>query len=198
MIAETGTLRGLDYWELKEKMSSMTGHNEVRDRALVSFLFITGCRIEEVVKFKDKEKNWHSPIKKIQLEMQEGFFQISTVRILKARKKQWKTIPIVPMDDDERYFMNVFLTYYHTIKDPMTPLFNMTRQRAYQILSKVGLFPHLLRHSRCTILITKFGFDSYDLQRFIGWTSILSSQPYVHLSVRDLVRKMGVAQNTKV
>lgn len=197
MIKQEGTIRGLDYWELKEKISAIQGSNQVRDRALAAFLFITGCRIEEVVKFCDKEKNWHSPIKKTQIEMHENYFSIMTVRVLKSRKNRWKSIPIVPMDDDEKFFMNTFLVWYHIVKEPNDPLFNMTRQRAFQILSKVGLFPHLLRHSRCTILVTKFGFDSYDLQKFIGWNSIISSEPYVHLNVKDLVRKMSIAQNTK-
>jgi len=186
---------------------------ELRDQALVSFLYLTGCRVEECCKYikeylpnrtlkpMDKElgkrveveapqdrKFVGKPIQKKQIEFEDDVMIIRNVRILKRKQVLIRDIPILVWEK-ERAFINIIREYLRTIGDD-TPLFDITRQRAYQILSSVGLFPHWLRHIRATHLVRDYGFNTEHLRQFTGWTDQRPAATYVHLNIKDLVQKM--------
>jgi integrase len=163
----------------------------LRDRALLSFLYLTGCRISEVVRYKHRSKDWKGePIKKDQVEIQSDFIIIHNVRVLKTRKEiRFKKVPI-RVNSLEHPFINQFLEYFNKISDPNAYLFDITRQRAFQILKTVGIFPHLLRHTRVTHLISDYDFSVPQLQKFFGWIKWDSAGEYAHLDIRDIMKKL--------
>ena len=159
-----------------------------RDKALLAFIYLTGCRIEEVVKYKTKGTIMGRPIKKEQVSIRDSVIEVHNVRVLKRRGRAYKTIPII-RNDIEKPFINILLDYLKTLSDD-DYLFNMTRERAWQILNEIDIFPHLLRHCRATHLITDYDFSTIQLQRFIGWKKLDSASDYLHLSTKDLIKKM--------
>ena len=163
---------------------------QLRDQALVSYMYLTGSRVEEIVKFMDEtppSKQIADPIKKNQIVFEGNFMIINNVRCLKRRKRGLRSIPIPISKED--LFMPFLKNYLDTIKDEDF-LFNMTRQRALQILDEIGMFPHYLRHLRATYLTTKYGFTHSELKQFFGWTSTAPADFYVHLNIENLKEKM--------
>jgi len=208
--------------ELLYKINNM---DNARDKALVSFLYMTGCRIEEVVKFKRKvcfecgEKikyvhttkegdivkhyiNWchkckkevnhiwkvlGEPIKKFQIEFKENSMLITQVRSLKRGEWMPRNIPIPYIKEQE--FINIFKNYIDTLEDGAV-LFPFSRERAHQIVKKIGLHCHHFRHLRSTRLATEYGFNAADIKQHHGWSSSKPADTYVHLNWQYLEKKM--------
>lgn len=176
----------LDRYELLSRMRQAGSH---RNKALIALLYITGARVEEVVKYNVKGELKGRPILKKQIEIQEEQMVVRGVRCLKTKNDlKRRSIPVV-FKQVEQPFINVFLGYIKDIDDD-SPLFNITRQRAYQILSRVGLFCHWLRHSRITHLVVDYGFSESQLVKFTGWSDGRVAVQYTHLNVTDLIDQM--------
>lgn len=205
-----GDIRPLAKWELLERIDQLTGRNMIRDKALASFLYLTGCRIQEVLGYY-KETNWSRfitdkttgekiftpietrefkgrPILKKQVRVTDDTIIINTVRTLKRRKTVYRTIPILMTEHDQE-FVDMFLIHYYSLNDE-DPLFKIKRCRAYKIMREVGLFPHYFRHIRNTALATQYNFTASELRHWNGWSSSVSGDAYVHLAYKDLLRKM--------
>jgi integrase len=103
----------------------------------------------------------------------------------KTRKSKTFHIPI----DREKELVRLILPYLNTRKGGRIFRFR-TRQRAWQILNKLGLFPHYLRHVRLTHLVTIYGFSDQLLVKFAGWTNSLPAQYYMELRAEDILEKM--------
>ena len=199
MMQDYKQVRALDYWEAKAKMELLA---TPRDKALLAFLFLTGCRIEECCKYtkrvpqKDgtiKTVQQGLPFEKRQIEVQEDFILIKDIRTLKRRKAVNRTIPI-PINDSEAAFIAPLRAYLEGLRDD-EPLFPFTRQWAFTILSRVGIFPHLMRHSRNTINVRNYDLGGHHLQKFNGWSNSKSADAYLHLSVTDITDKMRKTKN---
>lgn len=193
MLEEFKDIRALDYWEIERALDSIKSNNAVRDRALISFLFLSGCRISEVVNYKRQGKIEGLPMVKRQIELTPEFIVIHDVRTLKRRKKFNRVIPIMATSEREQPFINAVMHYLITLGDD-APLFDMTRQNAFLIVERAGLFPHLLRHSRNTINMRYYNMTAYHLQRFNGWGDTRSGDSYVHLNVGDIMQTMKQSQ----
>jgi len=185
-----GHIRPLDKWELLERINKIKGRKQTRDKALASFLYLGGFRIEEVLThYDDKTKTIKGqPILKRQVELFDTSIIISTVRTLKRRKPIYRTIPIV-RNELEKEFINLFLDHCNTLSEEEY-LFKIKRSRAQQIFAKVYLFPHYFRHIRNTILATKYNFTASELRHWNAWHSSISGDAYVHLAYQDLLNKM--------
>jgi len=204
-----GIIPALARYEVLDKIKEM----ELRDRALVCFLYLTGCRIEEACKFiketnprrilikKDNKGNRvevpmpidrkmvGTPITKKQIEIENDVMIIRNVRILKRKKMMIRDIPVI-IWDKEMPFIDTVKEYIDSLKDDDF-LFDMTRQRGHQILAEANLFPHWLRHIRATHLVRDYGFNTEHLRQFTGWTDSKPAAQYVHLNVDDLLAKMN-------
>jgi len=150
---------------------------DIRDRALVSILYITGCRINEVLKrFRPKD------IKKEVVK--EKTYYIFKVYTEKKRhfKNFYRTIPI--NEKTEGDFIGNILDYIHIANiGDSEPLFNMTRQHGWNIVKRwLGFNPHHLRHIRNTHLAEYYGFTDQMLVRWNGWQDSRPASVYSHLS----------------
>jgi integrase len=183
----------------------------VRDRALIAFLYLSACRIEEVVRYvktknlrrvlRNKEtKELESkplehtikagdPIKKSQIEIRPGtIIIVNDVRTLKRKKYYARKIPI-PINDRERELVAMFIWYLKSLNEDEY-LFDISRVRAWQILRSIDLHPHYLRHMRNTHLAIDYNMSSSQIQKLNGWGVSSTADVYVHLNIEDLIKHM--------
>lgn len=184
-----GSIPALDRYQIKTAIAKLP---TLKEKALVAFLYLTGCRISEVLKYVRNKEQLGEPIFKKQIEVRPEVIIVYNVRVLKSRDiKTKKSIPI-PRNNIEYFFVETFLEYYNELPEE-SPLWVHTRKWAYTTLAKVDLFPHLLRHSRVTSLVKDYNFSVPRLMQFIGWKDSNISMQYTHLSVADLLDFMQKA-----
>ena len=132
------------------------------------------------------------PLEKRQIEVLDDMILINDIRTLKRRKNVNRTVPI-PVNEQERVFVDALRAYLGGLSDEAA-LFPFTRQWAYKVLAKVGVFPHLMRHSRNTINVRHYDLSGHHLQKINGWSNSKSADSYMHLNVTDITAKMKAAQ----
>lgn len=158
----------------------------LRVKALISFLYLTGCRISEALE-----------IKKSQLQKETRgnteFLMIYDVNVLKRRGNVKNTKPI--NIKKEKFYVNCLINYLDKNKSEW--LFPSLRGNHIKprwarrlIYKQTRLFPHYFRHLRNTHLITNYGFNSWQLRQFNKWASPGTAEHYVHLTSADVVDKM--------
>lgn len=182
--------------QLYNKISAMP---KERDRALASFLYLTGMRISELLgmkkvihhKGKPPEDVIIKPLTKEDIEIIKDMDLVLVQQVVSLKKRYGvpkRSIPIIISKEKE--YLDMFFPYYHKLL-PEEPLFKIKRQRAWQIMNKeLGLYNHFLIHERCTHLVQWSNFNSLDLMRFRGWTDTKPAATYAHLGFRDLAAKM--------
>ena len=141
---------------------------DIRDAALILFLYATGLRISECldVRRSDMEGNW--------LHVRHG----------KGEKERLVPVAEPALDAVKKYLEaspfekdNIWLNYQGR------PL---SRISAYKITQKyLGVSPHILRHSYATALIIG-GADLRVVQELLGHSSLLTTQIYTHVQKQNL------------
>lgn len=182
-----------------------------RDRALIAFLYLTACRVSEVVPQIVREpvlKDVLQPdgavqkcpvlvpvkkeegMRKGQIEIQDRYWMVTDVRTLKRRKKGLHVGRLIPLGiKKEKDFLDFVYPYISNMHSDEV-LFPITRQRVFQIAQKIGFYPHLLRHIRCSHLVKDYHISAADLKLYIGWSNISSFDTYVHLDIKNLMQAM--------
>lgn len=173
----------------------------LRDKAFLSMMWLTACRVGEVVQYsrsfkengKWKKYNIAEGIKKFQVRPEQledkWYLVIENVRVLKKRHPDFKTIAI-PEREKEIPFINYIVEYMGTLPNDDDILFNFSRQRGYQIIRQVtGLFPHFFRTARLTFLCNEYNLDAADLKEWVQWSSIGNADAYLRTSWKRMSRK---------
>jgi integrase len=194
-----------------ELINKIKAIENIRDRALAAFLYLTGCRISEVLGTIKR-------VKKYKYEVVEGkrkkFIESTTIEKIEPLRKESieylpdkdlilvhqvsclkrrlnvprRNIPIIVSADSE--LVGIFGKYYNTLPDG-SKLFPISRQRAWQIINKeLGLYTHFLIHERCSHLVTYKNFTDLDLMQFRGWSNTSMASVYTHLNWQDIAEKM--------
>ena len=178
--AETDLISRNEFIYLLQNIQS---YNPLRDRAMICMLYVTGCRVSELVQ----------QVKKYDLDIQEirgtKFLIINNVWCLKRKAPIKRNIPICI--EKEQEFMKYIYDYVVDL-DPGDILFPISRQHAYNIVRKFKdeAFPHYFRHLRLTNLAKDYGFNSAELRQYTGWTDDKPASHYVHLNWKDTAKKM--------
>jgi integrase/recombinase XerD len=141
---------------------------ELRDKALILFLYATGLRISEALntKISDIEDGW------VKVEMAKG-------------EKQ----RIVPVAD---IALNALKEYLHERPCNSEYIFvnknceKLSRISAFNITKKyLNVSPHVLRHSFATALVLG-GADLRVVQELLGHASLNTTQIYTHIQKENL------------
>lgn len=188
-----------------------------RDRTLIQALYLCAARVSELT---TKVGRWELEHKKTKpygrfLEPRIEEFNGEKVLLLKSaiakrktkskRLRQQKQIRLVfklialPCSMEYEPWTVKLLEH---IRDHKNINFSLTRSTVYKIVRKrlssldEHIHTHSLRHYRLTHLVEYYGFDSYDLTLFAGWTfqtGVRSSAPldtYLHLDWRKYFPKL--------
>lgn len=194
------TMLAEDIPDREKLIERIKGLKSSRDKMMVSFLFLTGCRISELVGItypnqKDEngqyKREYAIKFKQIEYPKEKGMqdtIMIKDVWTLKRRNKPLRRN--IPINIENEEVLWGFIGNYIRNKDPEGYLCPITRSRALQIIQKIGIFPHLLRHIRLTELHLKENFQQADLKLFTGWRSGSSAESYIHPQEDDLVKKL--------
>jgi len=166
---------------LKQKdLLEIINNNQIdlRDRAFISFLYLTGARISEVLAtIKDD------------IDITDDFIVIELITLKRRRMKNVKRIIGIPLNK-EKDMINCFLRW---LKFPSSSnkIFPFSRMTGWNIVNKwLGVYPHILRHTRLTHLVSKHNFTNMDLMEWTGWRNINMTTIYIHLRWQDLAEKL--------
>lgn len=151
-----------------------------RDRALIATLYLTGARVSEVLK---------THLLKRQIYERDDVVVFEHLPVLKKRKPSYRDVEVIK--EIEVDFLKHIEEHWETIPSDDMPLFTISRERCWQIIKRLGWFPHFLRHSRATHL-AKAGFDTGRIMAFFKWSpqSTAVAMNYTHLSQEDIYSKL--------
>jgi len=177
-------LRGYLYPKEVEKIISSA--KNPRDKLLLRLLWVTGCRISELVGEIVKGRVVARGLHVSSIDFRDGVVIMET---LKRKKPVLRRVTI----DAETMRM---IESYISDRGIKGKLFDITRQRAFQILRETGkkagivtvggrkLHPHHLRHSHCVAWVradpTMEGLRK--LQRRVGHASITTTAHYLQFA----------------
>lgn len=164
----------------KEVMTLLDSTNNIRDKAFVSILYESGCRIGEILTLKLKHISFD---KYGVILVVNGKTGVRRVRIVSSTNLLGRWLNVHPNKDDKDCFlwtrMNTgrLITYSHL------------RQRLQRIAKRAKISkkvnPHSFRHARATHLANKL--TEAQMKEYFGWTQGSNmASVYVHLSGRDV------------
>jgi len=161
-----------------------------RNLALVSALYITGGRASEVATIQLKD-----------ITIEDGWIYI---RLNNRKNRRNPRKEIMANLEVEKVFLNWLVKYYNyrlsIVNDLDAPLFPIVKGKEYNVFNSqqaiynmttryTGINPHFFRKLRASHLLEYYGFDIKPLQQYLGWSSVLSSEPYLKIS------KAGIKKN---
>lgn len=149
---------------------------EIRNKALVEVLYGSGMRVSELVGLRIRD-----------VDLREGIARVFG----KGRKER-----IVPLSPKAQEALRQYLEVRMHLHPKTDHIFvsrtgrPLTRQRVWEILREVfrslgdreGVYPHLLRHSFATHLLSR-GADLRVIQELLGHARLATTQVYTHLSL---------------
>jgi len=154
----------------------VSGIPNLRDRALIAFLYGTGAREVEATTFRKDD---------LQIQRDVILPEIITA---KHRKHPTRITPIYRKK--ESWITEPIIEWHGICRDEM--LFGISTRQIRKIGRKyLNSRTHSLRHSRATHLITMFNFGIFELRFFMGWSSTEPAEVYVHLDWRSYAKKLG-------
>lgn len=155
------------------------------DKYIACLAYATGARVSELIKLTHNS---------IYFDKINGVDYMGIIcPVLKKRKVMVKGVLTSNVPDrkawvriDEEWLTRPILDRYHSFSS--SKLIPYHRATVYKkLVACTGFNPHFFRKLRATHLRRNFNFDSYQLKKFFGWSSISPSEYYVGLDDRDIM-----------
>ena len=150
----------------------MKACRETRDKALISFLYDSGCRVGELVNMKIKDINFELDPPMATLNGKTGERQIPCLMICGTILKKW--LNEYPETNQNTKTQNSPLWISFTPRNRYGKLgkstvFDILKQKAKDAGLNKHVNPHLFRHSRATEL-EAMGMSHAEMNIYFGWT----------------------------
>lgn len=164
-----------------------------RDRALISLLFETGGRVNEVLKLAFNNfvfLNDVIVVAGMPVLKRFEFIKVKGKRTGKTKpKKKFRTFPIKRIEPLVRYFEN-----YVKAKQGFKTIFKIGRKRVYQIVTGLdsNIWPHWLRAQRASQLALEYGLNTHALVEYFEWIDLKTALHYSRFGWRGLAFLMGI------
>jgi site-specific recombinase XerD len=155
----------------------------VRDKAFISVLYDSGCRIGELLTLKIKHVEFDSNGGVIMVDGKTGRRR---VRIIHSTPRLLNWLEHHPTRSDPEAFLFVSIgSKNHSKQLCYESVSNMLKETAQRAGLKKRVNPHLFRHSRATFLAKHL--TEAQMKEYFGWTQASDmAAVYVHLSGRDV------------
>jgi len=171
--------------EMKEMISSIPDEH-LRDKAILSTLYITGARVCEIVKrlrLKDISVKEHKGRKYIS-------FYLFTAKRQRRVKQIYRNIPV--SYDKYKVFVDPLIDYIRQIKPRDDDyVFDITTRTVLNITHKwLDFHTHFIRHVRISHLVQHHNFNDQELTKWTGWSNSNPAATYSHLDERVFFEKL--------
>lgn len=180
---------------------------DVPTRLMFFILYLTGARISEAMMIRRRD---------IREEIVNGVPVVMVNLVTrKNRKEPQREVPIIlnsknadglMLDEimrlienaafapDALLFVSCKMTYERMIKR-LTANLDAFEWNEYGIRERVSfenfpLFCHFLRHCRASDLVKCYDYNAFELAKYMGWSDPRMAGTYIHLNMKDAVRKM--------
>jgi len=157
--------------------------SNVRDKALISVLYDSGCRIGELLTLRIKHVRFDA---NGAVMMVDGKTGQRRARIIHSVPRLLNWLDHHPARTDPEVFLFVSIgTKNHSKQLCYESVSNMLKKVAQRAGLKKKVNPHLFRHSRATFLAKHL--TEAQMKEYFGWTQASDmAAVYVHLSGRDV------------
>lgn len=153
--------------------------NNIRDKAIISILYLYGCRITECLN-----------LKKSDITIDNKYIHIKFT-VLKRKSKSGLPFKHVVLVNRDSPFTSYIIDHVTAFDNPDDDLFlndngnRMMRQEFTRILKKItnNAWCHLFRHTRLTKLAEQ-GATATQLMTWAGWTDTRPAGIYVQRSTK--------------
>ena len=163
--------------EILERLNDV---DDLQDRALVIFAYLTAGRANEICGTVRKRDIFFT-------QKSERPVMLVTMPNLKNRIRSSKQLP-VPLDR-EGVFVSMFVEYLGRLNDEDT-LFPFCSRTGREKLKRIcGFDFRYMRHIRLTHLVVLYDFNEQLLIRFAGWTDGRPAKYYIELRWVDFLSK---------
>lgn len=151
---------------------------DIREKALVEFLYSTGCRVSEVVKTKISSINWNEN----SLEVHGKGDKYRIVYFSVKCKLYLQEYLLGRSDDNDSLFVGERKPYRSLTKAGIEKLIKRIASRTDIVKS---VYPHIFRHSMATHALQR-GMDITLIQQLLGHEEINTTQIYAKVNNRQL------------
>jgi len=180
----------------QEVTALIENSKNARDKALLSVLYDSGCRIGELINMRIKDLGFDEFGALLRVTGKTGFRQVRIVGNSIAYLRAWLDNHPLRNDVNAFLFCNLsdsILGRHLTYAD----VYSIIRQATKRAGIKKRIHPHLFRHTRATILASKV--TEAPLEAQMGWVhGSRQTRTYVHLSLRDQDNAILKAYGIKV
>ena len=166
----------------KDVRSLIDGCNNIRDKALISVLYESGCRIGELLSLERKHVQFDKYGATLNASGKTGSRRIRIVNCVPFLANWFENMPITK-EDTPLWLGLGTRNKNRGIRYPTVE--SILNKLKVRIKFKKAVNPHLFRHSRATHLAPHL--KEPQMREFFGWSK-RSNMPsiYVHLSGRDI------------
>ena len=152
----------------------------IRERAIIEFLYSTGCRVSELSIIKKSDINWYDKSvhlfgkgKKHRSSFLNAKAEVALITYLESRT-----------DDCEYLFVTKRKPYCSIGKDGIEKIVRKVANRASENIGK-HITPHVLRHTTATTALQN-GMPIADINKLLGHESIDTTMIYAKSSLEDV------------
>lgn len=150
----------------------------IREKAIVDFLYSTGCRVSEVTEVKISDLDWN--INSLKVHGKGDKYR--TVYFSIKCKLYLKEYIANRTDENDYLFVSERKPHNKLVKSGIEKLI---KRIAVRTSIKKSISPHILRHTFATLALQR-GMDITVIQQLLGHTEIGTTQIYAKIETKQL------------
>lgn len=185
--------------EPQQYLNKLNEITNFEHKVFFTLLYLTGCRVTEILGNGSNINCLHKEQfirKEIKIRDDLSIPILLIVEVPTLKKKRFGQIPTKPVPiflNKEPEMSQIIIDHLNTIVNVKAPIFGFGKRRAQQLIKKYfgdNWYLHFIRKSRITHLVEIYGWNDWEVKKFINWSDTRPMTSYVNLSIKDIVKKM--------